>query len=61
LPLSSAAGKSFSPEKMGTKDVLRQAFPPPLVLAFDFDLVVNAENRNFFRVFDQFLAGPFPH
>jgi hypothetical protein len=38
-----------------------QAFPPPAVLAFDFDLIVNAETGIFpgEEFCDQFLTDPF--
>jgi hypothetical protein len=40
---------------------LGQAFPPPAVPAFDFDLIVNAETGIFpgEEFFDQLLADPF--
>jgi hypothetical protein len=40
---------------------LGQAFPPPAVPAFDFDLIVNAETGIFpgEELFDQLLADPF--
>src|SRR5262245_14162875 len=48
----------FLQRKWGTEDILGQAFPPPLVLASDFDLIVNAETGIFpgEELFDQFLA-----
>ena len=51
----------FLQRKWGTEDILGQAFPPPAVLAFDFDLIVNAETGIFpgEELFDQLLADPF--
>jgi hypothetical protein len=51
----------FFREKWRTEDILGQAFPPPAVRVFDFDLIVNAESEIFpgEELFDQLLADPF--
>ena len=51
----------FLQRKWGTEDILGQAFPPPRVPAFNFDLIVNAETGIFpgKEFFDQLPADLF--